>query len=543
MTEPAEARPNDDELVDRHKGLLSRTLLVSGLTLLSRILGYARDAFSAMLFGEGSAVLDAWITAWRVPNLFRRLFGEGALSTSLQTSLTSADGDAGRAGGAWLFQRTLLVVAALLFGVTLFGMALVFFLPDQMPVTGWSWMGDDPGPVRDLTVRLLPFVFVICLAALAGGALNVRGHYATPNLAPALMNAIWVTALIVLLADKPEGRTYEFDEAWSVARMICWVVLVGGVTQFLIQVPALLKTGLFERVDEPSTAVDRPRTVLLSALPLAFGAAVYQVNVMLDGLMAEWLLDNGGPTAHYLANRIQQFPMALIAIAATSAVFPSLTALAHRGRRQELRELFDKTQMAVAFLALPAAAGLIALARPISSLLFEHGDYGVQGVTRVARGLSMLALALPATGASVLVVRTYYAERDFKTPVVISCFTLVANVVLNVVFVGSLGMDVEGLALSTTLTGWAHLIVLYLGLERKLGLPAATVNFGRRLLPIFVASGAVWAAARFGFQALESTSPALGTAVAIAAGALAFGILSLLFRVPELDALKRRITN
>lgn len=539
------AAPPPDELVDRHRGLFRRTLLVAGLTLASRILGYVRDVLSAMLFGEGSAVLDAWFTAWRVPNLFRRLFGEGALSTSLQTSLTRADGegrpggDAG--GGAWLLQRTLWIVAGILAVVVTAGMVLVYAMPDVMPITGWHWLGADPGPVRDLTVRLLPFVLVICLAALAGGALNVRGHYALPNLAPAVMNALWVAALVFLVVDRWGAAPLGFDEAWRLARILAWVVLAGGLVQFLMQIPALVRTGLFRRASKPTTVTDSPGSVLRSSLPLAFGAAVYQVNVMLDGLMAEGLLSDGGPTAHYFANRIQQFPMALIAIAATSAIFPSLNALAHRGRRRELRELFDRTQLAMAFLSVPAMVGLIVLARPIASLLFEHGDYGAEGVARVAAGLAMLALAMPATGAAVLVVRTYYAERDFRTPVVVSVFTLITNVLLNLVFVGALGMDVDGLALSTALTAWMHLAVLFLGLHRVLELPTRTVAYVPRLARIVGASLASGAAALAAYRFLEPTGQVFATLTGIATGALVYGLAVSALGAPEWHELRRRL--
>lgn len=172
-----------DEIVDRHKGLVGRTALVSGLTLLSRILGFVREVLSAALFGDKSAIWDAFVTAWRVPNLFRRFFGEGAISTSLQAALTEADGDGGNEAGRRLFLRTGRTMVLLLLSVSLLAMLGAYIVPD-------AFLGSDPAPVRELIVRLLPFVVLICLAALCAGALNVRGHFATPSLAPALMNLV-----------------------------------------------------------------------------------------------------------------------------------------------------------------------------------------------------------------------------------------------------------------------------------------------------------------------------------------------------------------
>ncbi|MEQ1892788.1 MAG: lipid II flippase MurJ, partial [Planctomycetota bacterium] len=174
--------------VARHKGLVARTVLVAGLTLLSRLLGFAREALMAAVFGSHSVISDAFITAWRVPNLFRRLLGEGALSTSLQAAMTKADIERGDVAGRALFHATLRLMAKLLLVLTVVLMVGVHFLPDRMPITGWAWLGADPEPVRDLTVRVLPYVLLVCLAAVCGGALAVRGHFAWPNFAPTVMN-------------------------------------------------------------------------------------------------------------------------------------------------------------------------------------------------------------------------------------------------------------------------------------------------------------------------------------------------------------------
>ena len=142
------------DLVGRHRGLFGRTALVSGLTLVSRVLGYVREMISAALFGDRSAVYDAFITAWRVPNLFRRFLGEGALGTSFQTALTEVDGNHGEETGRRLFLDTLRLATLILVGLCLVVMGLARLVPDEMPFTGWRWLGADPEPVRDLVGRL-----------------------------------------------------------------------------------------------------------------------------------------------------------------------------------------------------------------------------------------------------------------------------------------------------------------------------------------------------------------------------------------------------
>ena len=170
------------DLAARHKRLGIRTLLVGALTLLSRVLGFVREILSATLFGDHSAVFDAFITAWRVPNLFRRFFGEGAISTSFQTAFTKVEGEQGEQAGGIFFRSTLRALFATLVVITLLTMALIMVMPDQMPITGWHWLGADPDPVRDLALRVMPFVIFICLAAVGSAALHVRGRFTAPAL-------------------------------------------------------------------------------------------------------------------------------------------------------------------------------------------------------------------------------------------------------------------------------------------------------------------------------------------------------------------------
>jgi putative peptidoglycan lipid II flippase len=532
------------DITGRHKRLARRTLLVSGLTLVSRVLGYAREILSAALFGDRSAVYDAFITAWRVPNLFRRFLGEGALSTSFQTALTRVDGDRGEAAGRRLFLDTARLLIGILIALALVVMGAVSLMPDQMPVTGWAWLGADPEPVRVLTVRLMPFVLLACLAALVGGALQVRGRFGPPAWAPAVLNVVWVSALVGLWLNYGAGEAGLVNDGrdLEMAKWLSWGVLLAGLFQLAVQVPALRSAGFLGTA--PPTVPEGPGawSVLRASAPLALGAAAYQINVMLDGLMAEGLLPDGGPTLHYYANRVQQFPMALIAVAATSAVFPALQAFGHKGERRALRDLHDRTHRAIAFVALPASVGLFVLAQPVIAASFERGAFGAEGVTRATAALRMLCLAILPAGATGLVARTYYALGDFKSPVRVSVVMLALNVVLNLVFVRGIGMDVEGLALATALTSWGGLALLLPGLGRRLDLPAGTTAFagplGRMALASAGSAAAAWGARELSHGALGR---ALALVVAIAVGVVTYGLLATLLRVPEVRVVRDRL--
>jgi putative peptidoglycan lipid II flippase len=275
---PTEVRSARDDIVTRHRGLVGRTVLVSALTLLSRVLGFVRESLTAYVFGDGSAISDAFFTAWRVPNLFRRLLGEGALSTSLQAAITEEDATGDPEHGRRLFASTLRVASGILLVVSAVCMLLVAWLPDTMPFTGWHWMGADPGPVRDLTVRLFPFVLFVCVAALCGGALQVRGHFAAPNIAPTALNLVWIASLVGVgaafgWAHSAEGpRDVVIARQWQMARWLSWGVLVGGVLQLAVHLPALARTGLLRPRAGAVHVVRSARSgwrVLFAAAPLA----------------------------------------------------------------------------------------------------------------------------------------------------------------------------------------------------------------------------------------------------------------------------------
>ena len=517
------------DIVGRHRRLVSRTVLVSALTLVSRILGYARESLMAALFGHQSAVYDAFITSWRVPNLFRRLLGEGALSTSLQTRLTEVDNDLGNECGRQLLMRTLWITSWILIGLCVAVMVAANLLPDPLPIVGWHILGSDPAAVRELTTRLMPFVILVCLSALIGGALQVRGEFKISSLAPATLNVVWVATLAVFLvrdgwpvAGVPVDRAGEL----SMTRALAWAVLVAGVLQLLVQVPTMRRYGFSSRsaaTPAPAPEFDArssARQVLLASAPLALGAAVYQFNVMVDGWMAQAMLSTGGPTAYYFATRVQHLPVALIALSATNAIFPSLKALGHLGRKRELRDLHDNAQAGVLFLALPAALGLVALAEPIVALLFQHGRYTAEGVSRTALTLTTLALAILPAGATSLASRAYFALDDFVTPVRISIGMVAVNIALNVLFVAVLRWDAAGFAASTALTSWVNISLLWPGLRRRLDLPATRIGLPGRMVRMLFGAAASAAAARAVYVWVLGAAAANGmrAGMALAAG-------------------------
>lgn len=546
--------------------------MVSIMTFLSRVLGFVRESLSAALFGDKTAIFDAFVTAWRLPNLFRRFLGEGALSTALVTRLTEVDHSHGVEAGRALFWRTLRLVLGILTLVAAGGMATAYLLPDLVSSARLTKLfGPDHQAVLELTIRLMPFVVLVCLAAILTGALQVRGHFWSTMLAPVCLNVGWILALVIVgmhfgwqspFADAPGGGLSAPERArqLEMTRWLAWGILAAGTLQLACQVPALFTTGFAGRFGSGVSAVKTSAwTVLRESAPLAFGAAVYQINVMVDGFMAVSLLEEGGATVHYYANRVQQFPLAMVALAATSSIFPRLKELGHIGDYKGLGRLHHQTQLGIAFLALPASLGLFALSYPISEVLFEHGAFGSAGTARLSGALAILALAIFPVGAVTLISRAFYSLGNFRTPVGVSTIALVVNITLNYVLVTRFDLDVRGLALATVATAWLSVFILLPKLRRALAvrhpdqppsdLPALTSAW-LQLAKMLVAAVLVALIARGVFAGTVALAGDLGTSAWLRAGGLAlaggcamlayFGLATAL-GLPQLGLLKERM--
>lgn len=496
--------PSGPQLTGRHERLLGRTVMVSALTFASRILGFVRESLSAALFGDKSAIFDAFVTAWRLPNLFRRFLGEGALSTALVTRLTEVDHTHGVEAGRALFWRTLRLVLGILTLVAAGAMALAHFLPDLLSDARLtSLLGPSHGAVLELSIRVMPFVVLVCLAAILTGALQVRGHFWSTMLAPVCLNVGWILALVVVglhfgwtspFEARPGGglSAPEAARQLDMTRWLAWGILAAGTLQLFCQVPALFTTGFAGRFGRGAAKVKASAwSVLRESAPLAFGAAVYQINVMVDGFMAISLLEEGGAAVHYYANRVQQFPLAMVALAATSSVFPRLKELGHLGDLKGLARLHRETQLGIAFLAVPASLGLFTLSYPVSEVLFEHGAFESAGTARLSGALAVLALAIFPVGAVTLISRAFYALGDYRTPVAVSAVALVVNVTLNWVLVTRFDLDVQGLAGATVATSWLSVALLLPRLRRALHVKASTAGDqapGDGAAPVFATS-------------------------------------------------------
>ncbi|CCO22967.1 murein biosynthesis integral membrane protein MurJ [Maridesulfovibrio hydrothermalis] len=387
--------------------------VVAGATLLSRILGFVRDLIVAFALGAGMPA-DAFFVAFRIPNLLRRLFGEGSLTMAFVPVFSRVRREQGEEAAFEMARSALVWLLIVLGGITL--LAVVFAKPLVLMIAP----GFDRNPeLMSLTVELVrlcfPYVIFICGVALCMGILNSMGHFLAPALAPCALNVALIGSALV-----------GYFTGNSVALFMAWGVLIGGVLQWMLQQPYLKRLGLNWRgrhsLDNPG--VKRMGSLML---PTVLGAAVYQINVALGTLLASFL-PVGSVSYLYYSDRLVQFPLGIFGIAVGTAALPSLSALWVEGKQREFADTLKQTVGLTLFISLPAMAGLISLAHPLIELLFERGAFDAGAVTATAQALMAYGVGLPFIAMSRPLVSAFYAQEDTKTPVKVAILCLIVNV-------------------------------------------------------------------------------------------------------------------
>lgn len=434
------------------RNIIRNASVVAGATLLSRLLGFVRDLIVAYTLGAGLPA-DAFFVAFRIPNLMRRLFGEGSLTMAFVpvfSRVSSEQGDEAAGAMARSALRWLVLVLGLLSVAVYFG---------AKPLT----MLIAPGFERNqqlmtLTVHLVricfPYVIFICGVALCMGILNSRGHFLAPALAPCVLN-------LSLIASSLVGHYCGY----SVAVSMSWGVLIGGFLQWVLQQPFLHRMGLswFGDWSFGNAGVRRMGRLML---PTVLGAAVYQINIVMGTLMASFL-KVGSVSYLYYADRLVQFPLGVFGIAVGTAALPSLSILAAKGRSEDFSSTLKMTIGLTLFISLPAMAGLISLAHPLIELLFQRGQFNAEAVGATASALVAYSAGLPFIAMSRPLVSAFYALEDTKTPVKIAIFCLVINIVAGFILMQPFAH--VGLAMAVSISSAVNSVLLALFLFRKTG--------------------------------------------------------------------------
>ena len=419
-------------------------------TLLSRIAGFVRDMVIAWFFGAG-LLSDAFFVAFRIPNLLRRLFAEGSLSIAFVPVFTDYLTRDGKAEAFKMARSTLRMLSIILVALTVAG---ILGAPWIVRVVAPGFVGAKFSLTVLLTRIMFPYIFFICLVALSMGILNTLGHFAAPALAPVFLNVAMIGAVLFIA---PHMETPVAGLAIG--------VLIGGSLQLLLQIPFLIKKGFRFWQKAPFYHPGVKRIGKLMG-PAVFGAAVYQINILIGTLLAS-LLPEGSVSYLYYADRLVQFPLGIFAISMSVAILPSLSRQAAAKNFTDLADTFGYAIQLIFFITLPAMVGLIVLREPIVALLFQRGEFGTDSTRLTAYALTFYSVGLWAFSAVRIVVSTFYSLQDTITPVKMASISIIANILLSLLLMGPLSHG--GLALATSLASMLNFFLLVWTLRRRLG--------------------------------------------------------------------------
>ncbi|MEX2381076.1 MAG: murein biosynthesis integral membrane protein MurJ [Opitutales bacterium] len=422
--------------------------IVSLATILSRILGLVRDILTVMVFGA-SALGSAFFFAFTIPNLFRRLLGEGALTAAMIPTMSEELEERGRDGAFSLLNKVATWLLVLSVGILAVGI-LLFYQLERIPGLEERWyVGAELGRI------LFPYMLFVCLAALLAAALNVLGRFAIPALSPVWLNVAMIFFLLVLgglFAVTPEGKMI----------FLCLGVLAGGVVQVMVPVIALHREGWRPAPDFRSSP--RLRELSLLMLPGLAGTAIFQINVVVSRLLA-FYLDESAVTILYLANRLMELPLGIFTIAVATVIFPLLSRCAARRDFHEFAAAYQKGIRLILIIMIPASAGIVLLREPIVTVLFQWGAFDGSDTRNTLPVVAVFALALPFYSLATYVTRGFYSLKDLRTPVRVAGVSFLANFLLSVTLMQVFGM--VGLALANLLSVIVQALALQVAFARK----------------------------------------------------------------------------
>jgi len=430
--------------------LLRALVNVSGLTLVSRILGFARDFIIARAFGAGLAT-DAFFVAFRLPNLLRRLFAEGAFSQAFVPVLAEHKNKTPPDEVRSLIEGTATLLSLALLATAVLGIAIAPLIV-YVSAPGFA---SDPAKF-DLTVTMLritfPYIAFISLVAFAAGVLNTWNRFSVPAITPALLNVSFIVGALFLAE--------RFDPPVLV---LAWAVFAGGVLQLAFQIPFLARMGLLPRwrLDIAHPGV---RRILKLMGPAAFGVSISQISLLINTIFASFLV-TGSVSWLYYADRLMEFPSGMLGVALGTILLPSLSKYHADANPDEYARLLDWGLRVTVLLAVPAAAALAVLALPLIAALFHYGRFGAEDAWMTRQALMAYSVGLVGIIMVKILAPGFYARQNIVTPVKIGILTLLATQAMNLAFIGPLKH--AGLALAIGLGACLNAALLYRTLRKS----------------------------------------------------------------------------
>lgn len=444
-----------ETMIPKRQSLLRSTSLVSLMTFISRMTGFARDMIIAQLFGAGAG-MDAFLVAFRIPNFMRRLFAEGAFSQAFVPVLaeyqqTRAPEDV-RAFIARIAGRLLSVLTL----VTAIGMIatpviILLFAP------GFGEGSERSLLATDMLRITFPYLMLISIAAMTGAVLNTYGYFAVPAITPVLLNASMILAALYL-------SPYSIPPVKALA----WGVLIAGVAQVLFQLPFLHQRGLLVR---PRRALDDPgvKRVMKLMIPALFGVSIAQLNLMVDSIFASFL-KVGSVSWLYYTDRLTDFPLGVFGVAISTVILPHLSRQHADQSIKKYSHAIDWGLQSLLLIGVPSAIGLAFFSMPIIACCFAYGKFSLMDLLQTQKSLIALASGVPAFMMVKVLASSFYARQDIQTPVKVGAAAMLVNSILCAIFIWPLAH--AGLALASALAGYVNCgILLYLLLHKGIYRP------------------------------------------------------------------------
>jgi putative peptidoglycan lipid II flippase len=501
---------------------------VGSLTLLSRIAGFVRDKLIAYHLGSG-AMADVWVAAFQFPNLFRRVFGEGAFNAAFVPMYSRRLEEQGNEGADQFARRTLSTMFVIL--MSCFVLSFIF-MEQIVRVTNIGFASDGrlEAAVTASRITVVYLVF-ICLVAGLSGILNSRKVFGAPAVSYVALNLVFIVGLVLVVPRTGDPLT-----------VLCWSVVVAGVIQLAIVVVSCLRRGVDLRPLFPHFDADMKQLSWLMA-PGLVSASVQQLNLIVGGTVAS--LQVGGKMGINLADRINQLPLGLIGMAAGVVLLPEITRNLRGGDENAARRSLNQGIELSLFLCLPATVAMLVIPREIMFTIFEGGKFGGEAAAQMGWILAAFATGTPAYILAKVLQPGYFAREDTKTPMYFTIAAAVLNMAL--VYPMFLWLGPVGCAAATSIAGWVNVLLLWIGLGRAGFMKLAPGFAGRVIRLLFAAvimGGIVWALAHYGQGFLMSEGRFIrrlsGMGALVSIGLVAYLAAVVGLRVYSLDELKKR---
>lgn len=499
--------------------ILRNVFTVSGLTLISRVFGYVRDIFMAIFLGAGT-LNDAFIIAFRLPNLFRTIFGEGALSSAFVPIFASKVAKDKQAANEFAGKVTSILTLLLI----IFCIVMMIFMPEVISVTAPGY--HNYPEIFELAVLLgritFPYIFLISLVALYGGMLNSINKFYAFAAAPIFLN---IAMIIALLLQKHFATP---------AHALSWGVIGGGVLELLWMIYFLKKSGLTFSFGMPAVD-DDIKKLLKRMLPSIYGSGIAQINIWVSTIIASYVI--GGISYLYFADRIYQLPLALIGTAMGFVLLPALSKAFSEGNSADAIKIQNEAVGFCLYLSIPAMFAIMIMAQDIIHVLFERGNFTANATFQTANALTVFSFGLPAYVLIKVFSSTFFSNGDTKTPVKVATISLIINVIISILLLPVI--QHVAIAVGSVVSAWFTIIVFLRTLHKRHWYRVNHDLFFSKVLRLIIAS-LMMVLVIFGIQTLGYY---LGEIFAlifeVIIGVLGYFYFTVMFKVISVERLKK----